>query len=323
MSDRTGLGPLEVAVLQAVASQRGRDVPTARVLGALETEAHLGPDYTARVVRDLGVPWRVPLQLLRLVGNWGSAHGDPPADARYTRVGLSEVGQPALRAEQGELGPVPVELINGSVYRGGQVPPLDPTGVVRLLLDTSRRGTSLTDADASGLVRLPTEGVVDGNLVGLAQGRRARILMSCRIEREPEASPARLVITGTPLAVDIHDIERMLRSRIGEVNGDRSWHGRGYADYAVTREQDPLPDLVRGIQDETSSRTGTRIVIELTSPEAAAAALVWARGVWPVTVEATWQVPGGLTGQLQEWVRRCAEDVSGLEALATELGVVE
>ncbi|MGN6600031.1 MAG: hypothetical protein ACTHMW_12240, partial [Actinomycetes bacterium] len=193
MTDRSGLGGLEVTVLEAVAAIADRDVPTPQVLDYLEADARLGPDYAVRVMQDLGVPWRVPLQLLHLVGNWGSSHGDPAADARYTRVGLSEVGRLALRAEKGDLGPVPVELVNGSVHRGGHVPLLDPRAVVRLLLDSLTREVEITDRLASGLVRLPTGGVVDGDLVGLAQGRRARILMSCRIEPELDVEAARLV----------------------------------------------------------------------------------------------------------------------------------
>jgi len=41
----------------------------------------------------------------------------------------------------------------------------------------------------------------------------------------------------------------------------------------------------------------------------------WLRGLWPVTVEADWQIPGGLAASLRSWTERCRVDSSGLDAL--------
>ena len=131
LSPRTGLGLVETALLDVVAGAGRRR--SDRVLGALEREHGIGPRYGYEVLTDLVVPWRLHLPLLEGRGNLGSQYGDPPADATYTEVQLSAVGALAVAAERGELGPVPLGLIEGSLYRGGGVPPFDPGRVIAAL----------------------------------------------------------------------------------------------------------------------------------------------------------------------------------------------
>lgn len=61
------------------------------------------------------MPWSRHLPLVVWVGNWGSRGGDTPADARYTLLGLSAFGVLALAVERGEVGPIPLGLVDGTV----------------------------------------------------------------------------------------------------------------------------------------------------------------------------------------------------------------
>src|SRR5262245_14558627 len=102
MSERTGLGPLELAVLEAAqprtaGSARYRRSST--VLSAVAQQG-FGPSYAYPVLVDLAVPWKRHLCLLDGQGNYGSPGDDPPADAEYTEVRLSPLGRLALAAER-------------------------------------------------------------------------------------------------------------------------------------------------------------------------------------------------------------------------------
>jgi hypothetical protein len=104
------------------------------VLQVLEREQDFGARYAYPLLQDVAVPWRRHLPLLDPSGNWGSLHGDPAADARYTEVRLSVFGALALAAERGEVGPLPLGLVERSLYRDGPVPPFAPDRVLEALL---------------------------------------------------------------------------------------------------------------------------------------------------------------------------------------------
>ena len=59
-----------------------------------------------------------------------------------------------MAAERGELGPVPVGLVNGTVYRGGRVPSLNAAPALGLV-EARMRGRSFPH-DLGGLLRLAT-----------------------------------------------------------------------------------------------------------------------------------------------------------------------
>lgn len=304
LSGRTGLGPLEIAVLEAVDGLGGTTGAgrrrTDRVLERLEREHGIGPRYAYPVVLDLGTPWRLHLPLLDPNGNWGSQHGDPAADARYTEVRLSPAGALALAAERGELGPVPLGLIEGSLYRDGSVPPFAPRAVLAAL----RSGSG----DAGPPV-LPTGGRVAGEVEALLAGRRARLTLSCTVVREPGA----LVVTEVPLGVEVDRVEQSLSMRY------RSLHPgpRRYADYLPPDEPIAAPPFtVTDVQDESSMRVGLRVVCRLAPGSDLDAAEAWLRSVWPVTVEVAGRLPAPMRRRLQEWD---AGDGSGLAALSASL----
>ena len=147
----SGLTGVELAVLRAVeeccASSAGPFARTGDVLERVDAWTGVGPRYAQRILRDLIVDWVRHLPLLDGDGNFGSIGGDEGADARYTQVRLAHVGELALAAERGEVGALPLDLIEGSLYRGGGFPPFDPATTIRALL---------VGAGSAGTPRTPT-----------------------------------------------------------------------------------------------------------------------------------------------------------------------
>lgn len=290
------VGLLETAVLEAVSHlsrSRAGWVRTDRVLQHLELTRGLG--YAHPAMTDLSVPWRMHLPLLEPDGNWGSQGGDPPADPRYTRVRLSPSGTLALAAHRGELGPVPLALIEGSLYRGGPVPPFAPAAVVRALCEKT--------GDA-GLPVMPTGGTLEGDLTGLLAGKAVRLQLGCTFRREPDA----LVITHVPLGVNTDSIAIMLAQRANWVAQRRPV---GLAEPSPLPEQGPV--LVTDVRDESDWQAGLRIVCVLPSGVNPDRAEDWVRSVWPVTTEVDCRLPAPQRRRLLSWD---AGDGSGLAALA-------
>ncbi len=309
MSERSGLGELEVAVLTAIAEVGGapgtRRQRTTRVLERLERQDGLGARYLYPLLQDLGAPWRLHLPLVDPDGNWGSQHGDPATDAQHTRVRLSRVGALALAAERAEVAPVPLGLIEGSLYRDGPVPPFDPRRVIAAL----RTGSS----DA-GLPTLPTGGTIDGGLTALLSGRKARLQLGCEIAHEPAA----LVVTAVPLGVPIDLVVQCLISRIKAIRSPPHDRVRRVVDAEPpTRPDADLPIRIVDVQDESSRRVGVRLVVRLESGSDPAAAERWVRAVWPVTVEVDCRLPAPMPERLRTWD---PGDGSGLVALEKLLG---
>jgi hypothetical protein len=299
VSSRTGLGAPEVAVLAAVAELGGmparRRRGTTLVLEAVERETGLAARYAYPLLQDLAVPWRLHLPLLDPGGNWGSRRGDPAASARSTEVRLSEVGALALAAEREVVGPVPLGLIEGTLYRGGPVPPFAPARVLEALASS--------DIDVGPPV-LPTGGTVDGAISTLLAGRRARMTFGSTIAREP----GRLVITEIPLGVTIDLLVEQLSS---QVHDQSSPVYAGYLPDAVNHLVAP-PVPVVSVADESSAPTAIRVVCSLRRRADVGRAERWVRSVWPVTIEVDCRLPAPMRRRLLAWDRG---DGSGLSAL--------
>ncbi|MEO6999736.1 MAG: hypothetical protein ABI112_16800 [Terracoccus sp.] len=126
----SGLTAFEIDVLRAVqectAAADGPYAPSTDVLERVEARTGVGPRYSRRMLGDLTVDWVRHLPLLDGEGNFGSIGGDAPADAHYTQVRLTPVGELALASEAGTTGPLPLDLIEGSLYRGGRSPAVRP-----------------------------------------------------------------------------------------------------------------------------------------------------------------------------------------------------
>ena len=106
MGRRSGVGLVELAILEALDARRarpgGKPVSCEKLLAALEGELGLARGYAYQVLIDLAQEWKLPVPLVEGRGNLGSRGSDPPASPRYTHdavpgTGLSEVldGLPA------------------------------------------------------------------------------------------------------------------------------------------------------------------------------------------------------------------------------------
>ncbi|MGQ0845403.1 MAG: DNA gyrase subunit A [Sporichthyaceae bacterium] len=111
-----------------------------RALRRLEREfgQNAADAYVAMV--ELAQPWRSNLPLLEGHGNFGAPGNDPPADAEYTECRLSPAGRAAVAAERGSGPPIPFDLVNGSMFRGGVRPPYAPERVAEAVLRVARGG---------------------------------------------------------------------------------------------------------------------------------------------------------------------------------------
>ncbi len=142
MGDRSGVGLVECAILEALDSlgaRARRHRRSAKVLDVVEERIGLAPGYAYEVLLDLARPWTMPLLLVDGQGNFGSRGNDPAANYRYTEAGLTRAGQVVLAAERGDLAPVPVGLINGNVYREGLRPPFRPLAIIEALREVIQR----------------------------------------------------------------------------------------------------------------------------------------------------------------------------------------
>lgn len=304
MSSRTGLGPMEVALLQSVADLGGiagaAHRLTTTVLDTMQRDHGFGARYAYPMLVDLIAPWRLHLPLLDGLGNFGSQHGDTPADARYTEVRLSPVGALALAAERGQVGPVPLGLIEGSLYRDGPIPPFNP---IRMLAALTSHGLD------AGPPTMPTGGTVEGDLEGLVAGLPTRLVLGSTIAQEP----GQLVITEVPLGVTINEIALQLHNRM-KLIGEQGPTKYLAADRTVHAGV-PAPAPIRDIRDESSGRTGIRVVASLAPLASLEQARAWIKSVWPVTIHVDCQLPAPMSHILATWERGDGSGLRELDAL--------
>lgn len=178
-------------VLDATVSGRPRShARSAKVLAGIDERLGLGPMYAYGLLLDLARPWVIPARTVTIQGNVGDRSFPEPAGPGYTECRPSHVGQLILAAEAHQLAPVPVGLINGTIYRGGTQPPLEPRRVLaalRRLLDDPQA----PDQEVINIVGQPysvTACTVSGDTAALAKGRRVTLRESGQI-----------TITGVPV----------------------------------------------------------------------------------------------------------------------------
>lgn len=187
MSDRSGVGLVELAILEALDSLGAQadeePVTSTRVLAAVDDSIGLAPGYAYEVLLDLARPWTIPVRLVHGGGNLGSRGNDPAANYRYTEARLSPAGQIALAAERGELAPVPIGLINGNAHREGGRPPFRPEGII----DAMRRVIRQPEVASEGILSIVgppdflTGCTVTGDLAALAAGRPVVLRLQARL----------------------------------------------------------------------------------------------------------------------------------------------
>jgi hypothetical protein len=243
------------------------------VLELVDARTGVGPRYAHRILVDLTANWVRHLPLLQGEGNFGSVAGDAAADPQYTQVRLASVAELALASERGAVGPLPLDLIEGSMYRGGGLPPLDPALTIRALLagagsaGTPRTPTGTITADPTGPVRL--------------NGRWAQRYQLGSVIRTG-GDPHQLVLTEPPYLVGTELIVANLQGRIEQAL--RAEQDDFLMDIDLPSVVPPESVPVLDIADMTSGRTGTRIVLRLKKDVDIIDAVDWVRSVWPVTV---------------------------------------
>lgn len=294
MSAATGLGLVDIAILEACeASTDGHPlVLTRTVLGLLHDRTGIGPRVATEPLYDLARPWVAHLPLLTVHGNYGS-QDDPPANPKYTECGMTPLGTAALAAERGEMGMLPIGLINGTTSVGGTQPPFDPTRAIAAIRQAAT--TSASDADlvaTIGRPAFPTGCEVDGDLAGLAAGHAAQLTLTARLDSVRGSSRYdHIEIRNLPPDSGNEEIAE----RIAD-NSRRHVH----------QERWPVHD----IEHRVVSRGGEdylAVILDLeTDPEPVMALL---RSIWAIRRTVSAQLPAPLA----QLIRAAAADTDGLE----------
>lgn len=294
MGAATGLGLLDVAILEACevsGATVGSFVKSRTVLDTLHERTGIGPRVAYEPLCDLARPWVLNLSLLEFHGNCGSPD-DPPASPRYTECCLSPLGEAALGAERGEIGPLPIGLINGTTYVDGRRPPLDAGRVVAAI--RSAAGGDTSDVELVGAVgnpSFPTGCDVEVDLDALTSGVDAEIVVSARIEPEGHL----LVISHLPPDSSPGQVEESIVRLVhrSSRSGRQSGTGTG----------------IRSVRNETTSRTGTRVVVELHDDADVEGVTAAVFELWPIRRS----IAARLEQPLAALVRHAASDLDGLD----------
>jgi hypothetical protein len=210
MSERTGLGIVEIAILEALDTSQYLKCSTA--LARVEERIGLAPGYTYEVLLDLARPWTMPVNLLHGQGNLSSRGNDPPANFRYTEARITPAGRVALAAERGEIAPVPIGLINGTTYREGLRPPFRPRAIIGAVREVTNR-PEMPDKELTSIIGPPyfvTGCTVTGNLAALAAGRRAKLRLQAQVSISEDHSS---VVENIPPNVSTDDVAQIIASR--------------------------------------------------------------------------------------------------------------
>lgn len=340
MGERSGVGLVELAILETLDARRARPgggpVQCEKLLTTLEHEMGLDRKYAYQVLTDLAQEWKLPVPLVEGRGNFGSHGNDPPASPRYTEARLSPVGQVVLAAERGEIAPVPVGMINGNTHREGLRPPFRPAAIIDAIRQVLHRprppGSQIT-----GIVGPPdfiTGCTVTGDLAALTAGQHAELGLHARVtvtdaahvrDRVTKAAipgnqpPGFTRDPGRPVIVidkfpPYSNPDEILLSIADRAQG-HDWHSRHPELGALTR----LP--IKNVQDLSSARSGrwfACLPADGTPPEVLRDQLL---KVYGVSIYITTRLPRPLPAMIRTWIRANQhEDLPGsLTALETAL----
>jgi hypothetical protein len=353
MSDRTGVGPVELSVLAAVAAvtpARGY-ARSPRALASIEDRAGLGPRYSYEMLLDLARPWVIPVPLVTVQGNAGSPGADPASAPVYTDCRVSHTGRLVLDAEAGHRPPVPAGLINGTSYRGGTQPPLEP-GRVLATLRRLLAEPGLPDREILSTLGPPefvTGCAVTGDLAGLARGKTVTLQLASRITRtEVPVPPVRPPAPPAPSRESGGPGPRSFAAMSSSPGGmGAAWfppHGRAHLIIEALPPGVTVPDLIGYLQgrerppgwdgsraeprdtitlpiadlEDLTEQDQQRIGIRLAPGADPGTVTEQLTGMWGVTTELSAAWPGPLAGLLRSWADRCG-DAGALDELAAAI----
>jgi hypothetical protein len=302
LSERSGIGAVQVAILEAVATGAGHGFRSnEKILSQAEPEIGLAPWYAYPVLVDLAQPWKMPVTLIDGQGNFGSRGNDPAASRRYTESRLTDAGRVALAAEHRDLAPVPIGLINGSTYRDGTQPPFRPLAIIEAIRHVMQHPEA-TDQEIVDIVGPPdsiTGCTVTGDLDALAAGRPTELRLQAKITISDDRQS--VIVENIPPNISTDDAAASIAMRAKETS-----------DLSRPAElRDAVRLDVRSVRDESNSRTPDgRIVCTPASgtpPEQVRDQLTRVYGVHTMMYVA---LPRPLPDTIRQWIRtNQAEDL--------------
>jgi DNA gyrase subunit A len=209
MSAATGLGLLDLAILEACDAVGARSdspfVISTRVLDAVWESTGIGRRTVYEPLCDMARPWMNHLALINFHGNYGSTEYGP-ASPRYTECRLTPLGAAALSAERGEIGPLPIGLINGDTNVDGKLPPLSPERVLRAL----RMAPGAPSADLAttvGLPEFPSGCSVTGDVEAFSSGAITELTLHARVT---DLSPGQILVSHLPPGASVGEVANHL-----------------------------------------------------------------------------------------------------------------
>ena len=214
LSERSGVGVVQIAILESLALPGRRHKANARTLRQVEDRTGLAPIYAYPVLVDLALPWKVPVMLVDGQGNYGGFGYDPPADFEYTESRLTPAGQVVLSAEHGDLAPVPIGFINGNTYSGGTRPPFRPLPVIDAIRAVIRR-PRISNRDVIDIIGPPdflTGCAVTGDFAALAAGRPVDLQLHANLTISDDQKE--VVIENIPPNSGMDEVTQNIISRI-------------------------------------------------------------------------------------------------------------
>jgi hypothetical protein len=336
VTDRSGVGPINLAVLTAIdtcgAGRPDRYAIGSDVLSLVEERTGLGPRYAYNVVLDLARRWMTAVPVIE--GNIGARQWPGDSEPQHVECRASRAGQAVLDAEARRSVPVPAGLINGTTYRGGIQPPLEPSrglAALRHLLDHP----DTSDGDILAIAGPPwsVSGCkVTGDLDALAAGHRVMLRQTGRITltgnpipepppvpKPPDGGPAPVVVAyssiGFNLPLHLARAQLVIESLPPDSSPDQvaqDLHSHAKMQSRSARSggsSDALP--IADVADCGTSAVPVRIVITLipgTDPVAAQDQLAAFDGI---TTQALAAYPAPLAALLRAWTEQHrGEDLS-------------
>jgi DNA gyrase/topoisomerase IV subunit A len=313
LSERSGIGAVQVAILEALATGAGRGFRSSeKMLSRAEAEIGLAPWYAYPLLVDLAQPWKMPVTLIDGRGNFGSRGNDPAAGRRYTEARLTQAGRVALAAEHRDLAPVPIGLINGSTYRDGTQPPFRPLAVIEAIRHVIRypKATGQEIVRIIGPPDFITGCSVTGNLDAFAAGHPTELRLQAKITISDDRQT--VIVENIPPNFSTDDAVMSIAMRAQETSD--------ISRPAELRDATRLD--VRSVRDEANSHTPDgRIVCEPaigTPPEQVRDQLTRVYGVYTLMYVA---LPRSLPTTIRQWVKtNRAEDLpTSLTSLETAI----
>jgi hypothetical protein len=322
---RSGIGPIDIAVLDAIDARSTRRssgyVTCSDLLPVVQERTGLSPRQSYEFLLDLARPWVIPVPFLAAEGNIGD-RSEPAIGPRHVGCRASAAGKAVLDAERRRIAPVPAGLVNGTMYRGGTQPPLEPARVIaalRHLLDDPRASDSGI-VDKVGPPFSVTGCIVTGDLEALNAGHQIMLRQTGRVSLTgnpvPGSPPVPASLSAMPSvrsAVgvsakrdrDLASAQIVVESLPPGVSPDQvamdlAHHGQAWAGTDEYRADPALP--IADIVDIGTSAEPVRIAVTLipgSDPAAVRAQLASFEGI---TAEATAAYPAPLATLLRTWV---------------------